>query len=167
MDFKQGSKVSLLLQLATQHGITVGDPAHWIFSPPVDLGDADPSGKNTKIKLTAIRPNPNHLGFRTFTYNRIDLDFLAINLPNHIPRKLPEEIQTTYQAFDFILKQVGVKLEASDVEDLPVIDNGDGSKTIQLVARDSSILWIGAANINTSDLPNISLAISPPSFEWS
>ena len=167
MDFRQGSKASLLLQFATAHGITFEDAARWTFSPPVALAGDDPSGKNSKVKLTALRPHTANTGFKSFKYNRIQLQYLGINLPTSVPAKLPPEVTTTHGAFGYLLKNIGVKFDASDLEDHPVIDNGDGTRTIKLVALANSLLWLGSYDLITSDLPHISMAIDPPTFDWS
>lgn len=167
MDFRQGSKVSLLLQLSAFHALVVGDPAYWTFSPPVALAGDDPSGENTKVKLTALRPNASYLGKQIFKYSRIQLADLQINLPDQLRFPLPETVTSTYEAFGFLVQRMGVLFSADDVEDLPVLDNGDGTMTIQLVAKPTSLMWLGATNIITSDLPPISMAIDPPAFDWS
>lgn len=166
MDLRQGSKLSLLLQLGIVHGITVENKDRWIFSPPVALID-DPSGENTKIKLTATRAHQTNVGFRVFKYSRIELASLATYLPAAFPAKLPAEVVDTHGAFSFLKRYAGVLFEAEDVENLPVVDNADGTRTIKLVAKPDSLLWLGSCDLVADDLPDISSAITQPYFDWS
>lgn len=166
MDFKQGSKVSLLNQLATSHGLIVGDPETWIFSPVVPLPSDDPDGKNSKIKLTAARLNPDYRDKRTFKYDRIDLAYLRSNWPAFVHKPLLDAV-TTHDCFDYIRRNLGVLFDQDDLEDLPLVEVEEGSYEIQLVAKPGSIMWIGQTSIVTKDLPPIAWAINPPSFNWS
>lgn len=165
MDLRQGSKTSLLLQLATQYGITVGDVTKWQFSPPTALS-GDASGLNTKIKLTALTGNTGHTQFRSFKYNRTDLAEFKRNYTQAQSLSLTG-VTRVYDCLAWILKATGVLLSTADVQDADVTDNGDGTFTIPLTASPTGIFWIGSCQITTGKLPSISKAINPAYFDWS
>jgi hypothetical protein len=164
MDFKQGSKMSLLIQLQAAHTLIPGTLADWLFSPPVALAN-DPDGYNTKIKLTAVTGNVNYTGNRTFRYNRNSLETLKLNAPAN-PSVTMSAATKVYDCFPYLLKMLGVLFDQDDLENGDVVDNGDGTYTIPLVAKSTCILWKGSWQYKTGRLPHINTAITQPYFDW-
>lgn len=165
MDLKQGSKISLLIQLQAIHSLTYSSPDLWTFSLPSALTN-DPDGFDTKIKLTAQGTNPTYKDFRSFRYTRIDLALLGNNAAL-APTTTLSGATRVYDCFPYILKTWGVLLDANDVEDAALIDNGDGTFKIPLTAKATGIFWKGSCTLNSGGLPSISAAIATPYFDWS
>lgn len=164
MDFRQGSKMSLLLQLQASHALAIGAVANWTFSAPSAL-TGDPTGFDTKIKLTAGEAHATYAGFRTFRYNRIDLEALRLSSPANPTLSLSGATKV-YDCFPYLLKAMGILFDQNDLEDGNVVDNGDGTFTIPLVAKSTCILWKGSWQYKTGQLPHISSAITQPYFDW-
>lgn len=168
MDLRQGSKASLLIQLATSHALVVGtDISLWTFSPPLALsGDAD--GFDTRIKLTAARGQPTYKQWRSFKYNRFNLTDVFRNSSTSPATPWSGTAPTsTYGCFAFIKKAYGILFDANDLQDVATVDNGDGTYKVTLTAKDTCILWQGTTTINTGKLPDINKAVSPANFDWS
>lgn len=164
MDFRQGSKMSLLIQLQQAHALVPATLAGWIFSPPVALSN-DPSGFDTKIKVTATEANATYGGSRTFKYDRIDLDALRRTTPTKPVIALTGATRV-YDCFQYLLKTLGVLFDQDDLQDGDVVANEDGTFTIPLVAKPTCILWTGSWQYLAGGLPHISLAITQPYFDW-
>lgn len=164
MDLRKGSKTSLLQQLNTTHGLVVGVVSSWQFSLPAVLTD-DPSGLNTRIKLTALADN-TYGKSRSFYFNRLDLADVQRNYPANPTQKLTGPT-SVHGCFPYLLKCTGILFDQTDLKDLPLVDNGDGTWKIPLEAADTSILWHGTCQLNSGDLPPITVAIPQPYFDWS
>ena len=165
MDFRQGSKISLLTQLNAMYTLVIGNVALWQFSDPVALtGDA--SGMDTKIKLTALDGNTTYSGNRTFKYNRLSLATLKSNYPTR-PTLPLSGVARVYDCLPYLLKTTGILFSQADLEDADVVVGQDGLITIPLTAKATSILWSGSTQIVSGGLPHISLAITRPYFDWS
>lgn len=165
MDFKQGSKMSLLIQLQAAHALVPGSAANWTFSAPIALVD-DASGFDTKVKLTANQSNVTYGSYRTFKYNRFDLETLGLNYPANPTLELTG-VSRVYDCFPYLLKATSVLFDQNDLEDGDVVTNEDGTLTIPLVAKATCILWKGSWQLKTGKLPHISLGITQPYFDWS
>jgi len=165
MDLKQGSKISLLIQLQAIHSLTYSSPDLWVFSTPSALVN-DPEGFDTKIKLTAQGTNPTYKDYRSFKYTRVDLAHLG-NSAAPAPTTVLTGATRVYDCFPYILKTWGVLLDANDVEDAALVDNGDGTFKIPLTAKATGIFWKGSCTLNSGGLPPISAAITSSYFDWS
>jgi len=165
MDLKQGSKISLLIQLQANHGLTYSAANLWTFSLPTAL-TGDPEGFDTKIKLTAQGTNPTYKDYRSFKYNRVDLALLGASAGTAQTSVLTGATRV-YGCFPYLLKTFGVLFDANDVEDADLIDNGDGTFKIPLTAKATGIFWKGTCVLNSGGLPSISAVIPEPYFDWS
>jgi hypothetical protein len=165
MDLKQGSKISLLIQLQANHALAYSAANLWTLSPPSALAN-DPEGFDTKIKLTATGTNPTYKDYRSFKYNRVDLAVLGASAGTAQTNVLTGAARV-YDCFPYILKTFGVLFDADDVEDAALIDNGDGTFKIPLTAKSTGIFWKGSCTLFSGGIPSISAAIPEPYFDWS
>jgi hypothetical protein len=165
MNLKQGSKANLLLQLSILYGLIVGDVTKWQFGQPLALVN-DAGGSNTQIRLTPTTDNPDYGDSRIFKYDRTPLTEVQRNFPAHISHALTGA-DSTHDCFAYLLRYTGILLDETDVEDLPLTDNGDGTYVIALQAKAGSLFWTGTGSVQSGDTPNVNQAITSSSFDWS
>lgn len=100
---------------------------------------------NTALKLTA-KPGGLYQGVQTLTYDRLDLASLTnANLPGF--QCSAYNVTSVYGLFNALLNYTGIQFSADDLEDLPLVDNGDQTKTTQLKAKAGSLGWIGQTTL--------------------
>lgn len=115
------------------------------FSVP-RINDATWQGE-TLAGNTLIRATPNgtskYTGTVVFGYDRLNLSVLSTLLGGIV--RLPAGVTKVSEAVPAISAGYSILMHTDDFEDLPIIDNGDGTKSITLTAKSTAIGWVGSA----------------------
>lgn len=98
------------------------------------------STRNTAIRVTAA--SASYQGSKVIQYNRLDLGQLA-NL-HGIERLAAWEPKSTWDLLDPLAFYTGIKFDQTDLQNLPITLNADGSGQAQLSADPNSLGWIGS-----------------------
>lgn len=95
---------------------------------------------NTAVRVSAD-PSSEFEGYQVLTYDRFKLNDLA-ELEGFVVSA--DHPQTVHDLFDGMLYFNGLRLTADDVEDSVVTDNGNGTYSATLMAKATSLGWIGS-----------------------
>lgn len=163
MDFRKGSKATLLLQLQKYGTLTVVDPTMWAFSPVVidnpALQDA------ARVKLTPSAKNTTYKNSRIFSYKRLDLQSVGISAK--VIRFNVVDGDTAHTHFANLLAQLGILFDATDIEPTPLATTATpGVYTLTLTAKPGSLAWYGTTTIRVEPFQHISLYVNTDSFTW-
>jgi len=115
--------------------------AEYTFGLPVAV-EVDGAGTNTTVLITSKDLQSTYDGQVTVRYRRLNLADLTTLVPLSIKADLPT---TTLQVAERLNQLYGLKFTADDIESTPVDLSGtDGAGTVTLVAKDTSLAWIGS-----------------------
>lgn len=107
------------------------------------------TSRNTGVRITAKTSSP-YQGTRLITFDRLNLnDWTPENFPGL--KCAAYNVTTVASLFPMLQYWNGVQFGADDIEDGPLVDNGDGTKTATLVAKAGSLGWIGQATITVTE----------------
>lgn len=161
MSIYQSPLVDLVAIIATGTGVTltVNDVQ---FGKPSIPAQGE-STKNTKIPVSAT-PTSIYRGWTRVYYDRLNLaDISHYGLYGNVA---PPGTRIT-DCFDTIRKATGITFTLGDVEDTPIVFNGDGTASVLLKALPDSIGWIGEFNFPLRAKPLLSTAFSNNCIQWS
>lgn len=104
--------------------------------------------KNTAMRVTAKEGLP-FAGTKVCTYNRFDLAALT---PANFPglKCAAYSVDSVADLFPMLAYWNGIQFSSDDLEDLPLVDNGDGTQTATLRAKATSVGWIGEGTITVT-----------------
>jgi hypothetical protein len=101
------------------------------------------TSRNTGIRITAKAGSP-YQGKRDLTYDRLNLGSLnATNLPGF--KCSAYNVTTVYTLLPMLQYWTGIQFTTDDLEDAPLVDNGDDTHSVTLTAKTTSLGWIGTA----------------------
>lgn len=101
------------------------------------------TSRNTGIRLTAKAGSP-YQGKRDLTYDRLNLATLnATNLPGF--KCAAYNATTVHTLLPMLQYWTGIQFTTDDLEDDPLVDNGDNTQSVTLRAKAGSLGWIGSA----------------------
>lgn len=146
MSFQHASVPDLLaaINLANTIALTTNDVT-WSVPQVVQGTWRDQvTSKNTAINIVANEGNPNYQGIRAILYDRLKLQELA-NIKGFSVQS--PEVATTHEILPALKIFTGLQISVDDIEDTPILDNGDGTHTAVLTAKATSKGWIGAVNL--------------------
>lgn len=104
---------------------------------------------NTAIRLTA-KPGSAYQGVQTLTYDRLSLSALsAVRFPGFQVSAF--NIASVHGLLPALANWTGIQFTTDDLEDIPLTDAGNGTKTTQLTAKAGSMGWIGTANLTVKN----------------
>jgi hypothetical protein len=146
--FQLASKVDFLNQLNAANALS-GAAAllatDFTYSVPKVVAGSwrgSNSDRNTAIRLTGN--GTTYQGSQVILYNRRDLAQLA-NLPGlKLQAYNPASTKDLFANLKYYL---GLTVDLTDIQDLPIVLNGDGSGIAQLTANPNSIGWQGSVAI--------------------
>lgn len=163
MSLRDASKTNLVDRLSKLAGVTL-DPATLTLSAPLALS-GDSSGLNTQVKVTALSTSP-YQGSARYKYNRLKLDDLPglMLLPLRVSMIDPT---TVYGLLPVILKQTGLNFSEADLENASIVSKLDGSRTLVLKAKSTSLVWQGSCTLTLGNLPLFSGLFSSDVLNWS
>lgn len=118
---------------------------------------------NTVLKLTSTRASV-YTGYKSFYYNRIDLAEMSAGFPKTVQYDLTG-LEAVYDLKDMFYQTLGLYLDGESIEDA-VLDKSSDTVAVPLVAKPDSLLYIGVGQVNVGLLPDISLLIQTPQFDW-
>jgi len=102
------------------------------------------SDRNTAVKVTAA--SAQYQGSQVILYNRLDLAQLA-NLPG-VSKLAVNNPSTTWDILPQLAYYLGIAFTQSDLQNLPITLNGDGTGQVQLAADPNSLGWQGSVMLN-------------------
>lgn len=95
---------------------------------------------NTAIRVSA-KPGGTYQGTTVVTYDRLKIS----DLPKLLGFKFnADHPQTSLDLLAPILHYQGIQFSTDDIESTPVTDNGDGTYTVTLTAKATSVGWVGS-----------------------
>lgn len=100
--------------------------------------------KNTAIQVVANDNNPNYQGIRAILYDRLKLQELERIKGFSVQSPVTS---TTHAILPALKVFTGLQISVDDIEDTPILDNGDGTHTAVFTAKATSKGWIGACNL--------------------
>lgn len=118
--------------------------AEYTFGLPVAV-EVDGAGTNTTVLITSKDLQSTYDGQVTVRYRRLNLSDLITLVPLSIKADLPT---TTMQVAERLNQLYGLKFTEDDIVSTPVDLSGtDGAGTVTLVAKTTSLAWIGSVDI--------------------
>lgn len=147
-NYMLSSKASLLSFINAKNATTFTE-ADLVFSPPQPLNGtwrelANPH--NTAIRVTAAQGSIFQ-GTQVVTYDRLKLSDLP-NLPGW--RISADRPVSTHDLFTGLMHYNGLHLSADDIENTPMVDNGNNTYTGTLTAKATSLGWIGQLEVTVT-----------------
>lgn len=104
--------------------------------------------RNTVVRVTAKAGSP-YQGTRQITYDRLDLAKLtAVNLAGF--QCAAYNVTTLYNLLPMLQYWTGIQFTTDDLEDAPLVDNGDSTQTVLVKAKAGSLGWIGTATLTVT-----------------
>lgn len=101
--------------------------------------------RNTGVRVTAKAGGP-YQGKRDLTYDRLNLASLtATNLAGF--QCSAYNITTVHTLLPMLKYWTGIQFTTDDLENNPLVDNGDNTSTTTLTAKAGSLGWIGSATL--------------------
>lgn len=150
MSYMHPSLIDFILGLNAANGTTFLT-TDFNYSPPQVLTgtwQGQATTKNTAMRITA-KPGLAFAGTKVCTYNRFKLSDLT---PANFPGLKCSAYNVTSVAglFAMLAYWNGIQFSSDDLEDLPLVDNGDGTKTATLRAKATSQGWVGEGTITVT-----------------
>lgn len=106
------------------------------------------TSRNTGVRITAVPGSP-YQGKRDLTYDRLNLGTLnATNLPGF--KCSAYNVTTVHGLLPMLQYWTGIHFTTADLEDDPLVDNGDNTQSVTLRAKAGSLGWIGTAPLVVS-----------------
>lgn len=100
---------------------------------------------NTALRVTA-KDGGAYQGTKVLTYDRLKLnDLIDANIPGF--KVSAYTADTVYTLFPMIQYWTGIQFTTDDLNDAPLVDNGDNTMTAVLSAKPGSVGWIGNLSI--------------------
>jgi hypothetical protein len=163
MDFRKGSKGTVLLQLQKYASLTITDPTMWNFSPVVIDNPADQSA--ARVKLSPSAKNTTYKGSRTFSFKRLDLQTVGISCKVIRFNVTPGD--KAHDHFPRLQAQLGIQFDATDIENTDLVATATPNVyTLTLAAKPGSLAWYGTTTIRVEPFQHISLYVNVDSFTW-
>lgn len=101
--------------------------------------------KNTYVKATAA-PTADFKGNTVLVYDRLQLGDFRHFRPT---RQLPcYQVDSVHDILSNILYYYAIKLNVEDVEDDPIVLDGDGKGTVTVRAKPGSMIWLGSVTFD-------------------
>lgn len=161
MALRDDAKVDVLGYIGKLGSITLA-PETLILSRPAAL-TADASGKNTAVKVTML-DTASYAGTGVYKYDRIDLANMVKLFAYAVP---VGQANTLYDFIDRFKSLTGINVSRDDLDDSPVVENADGSTTVLLRAKATSLRFTGEGNLAIRGLPSIRTAFTSNTMLWS
>ena len=150
MDFSVNSIITAINASNSGLGLTLAEVQ---LSAP-RIKDATWQGE-TLTGNTLIRITPNasskYTGTTVCGYDRLDLSVL-FNLLGGVVR-LPDTVTTVAAAAPYFDALYSLTMRTADFVDGPIVDNGDGTRTMVLTAAADAIAWVGSATFTVKNAP--------------
>lgn len=150
MDFSVNSVLTAINAANSGLALTLAEIQ---FSAP-RANDATWQGE-TLTGNTLIRVTPNttskYTGTTVVGYDRLNLSVL-FNLLGGVVR-LPDTVTTIAAAAPYFDALYSLTMRTADFIDGPIVDNGDGTRTMVLTAAADAIAWVGTATFTVKNAP--------------
>lgn len=147
MSYMHPSLSDFILGLNAANG-TSFKATDFTYSAPQSLSgtwQGQVTADNTAVRLTA-KAGGAYQGTKVVTYTRFNLaDLTPANFPGM--KCSAYNINSTAALFPMYTYWNGIQFSSEDLEDLPLVDNGDGTKTATLRAKATSQGWVGEGTI--------------------
>jgi hypothetical protein len=106
------------------------------------------TSRNTGVRITAVPGGP-YQGKRDLTYDRLSLGTLnATNFPGF--KCSAYNVTTVHGLLPMLRYWTGIQFTTDDLEDDPLVDNGNNTQSVTLRAKAASLGWIGSAPLVVS-----------------
>lgn len=159
-DFLQTNS-KILLDLINADNTTSLPESAITLGAPVSTGD--PTGLITTVVATAVSGS-GYSGTQTFTYNRVDLGFMAVNEPDLV---LESEETTIHALIPLLNSTFGIQLTPDDIVDGPVPDlEPDVISQVTITAAAGSLVWAKSVTLDiTQPLVPLSSVLTVTSLD--
>lgn len=106
------------------------------------------TSRNTGIRISA-KAGSAYQGKRDLTYDRLNLGSLtAANLPGF--QCSAYNVTTVHGLLPMLQYWTGIQFTTDDLEDTPLVDNGDNTQSTTLTAKVGSLGWMGQASLTVT-----------------
>lgn len=145
MAFYTESKIDLLAVVNATNSLTL-KMAEVVFSAPKPTNGSwlgNTTSKNSVVLITPEVGSP-YQGNVTVMYDRLNLVELS-----HIQgfKLSADKPQSTHALLGAIQYYAGMTITADDIEDTPLVDNGNGTYSGTLIAKANSLGWFGSVPV--------------------
>jgi hypothetical protein len=141
-------KQSLLDYINTANGTTRFTALNTALSVPQPVAGTWREGtttKNTFVKATPM-PGADFKGKTYLVYDRLQLgDFRHFRPVRTLPCY---QVDSVHDILSNILYYYAIKLNADDVEDDPIVLDGEGKATVTVRAKPGSLIWLGSVTFD-------------------
>jgi hypothetical protein len=141
-------KQSIMDYINAANGVTRFTTLNTVLSTPQPVAGTWREGtttKNTFVKATAA-PGADFKGKTYLVYDRLQLGDFRHFRPT---RTLPcYQVTSVHQILSNILYYYAIRLGVDDVEDDPIVLDGQGKATITVRAKPGSLVWLGSVTFD-------------------
>ena len=153
MSLYQKSQGDLAAILTAAAGVTIAPTDFTVVGVRATVAE-DNSSFNTKLALQATTTG-SYQGQTYVFYDRLDLG----SLPNFNPYKLSVAAGVNvYDMLSTLRNQYGIRFTTDDLVNHATVDNGDGTYSLLLEAKSTSIGWFGSGTVLFAGQPNLATA---------
>lgn len=162
MSLYQNSQDDLSAILSAAAGMTIASGDYTVAAVRATVA-GDNTTFNTKAAISALGSG-NYTGNTTVFYNRLDLGALT-NFSPYLQTAAPGV--SVYTLLTTLLNQYGIRFTTDDLVDHSTTDNGDGTVSLVLEAKSTSLGWINSVTVKFASSPGLSslfISTTLPSF---